>query len=237
MRHRILKETPSALLAAVAMLVLSSSAWADGDAAPIEKPAATEKVTDKGADDSAGDDAGLGAARFMPLGKPNRMVKIPQFKDGILECVMRAAEMTRIDDDKIDIKTMDIDFMEDGEPAMNIALQDATYSLEDKLISSENRAVIKRADFTLVGDSLDFDTASRQGRMTGKVRMVIHDSKGFMEEGDEESQKEAAAQAAATAEARADSPWVGGVAGGIADAMLASEQEGGNGSREGGGDE
>jgi len=121
-------------------------------------------------------ESGLQTARYMPLGKPNLRVKIPQFKDGVLECLMQAGEMTRVSDDDINIKQMDIEFVGEDDSEMKIELEEATYSLKDKLISSRNRAIVRRSDFTLIGDSLDFDTENRHGRMTGKVRMVIHNS-------------------------------------------------------------
>ena len=150
----------------------------------VDKGVTTDKVV-KGKPD---ENSGLQVTRFMPLGKPNLRVKIPQFKDGILECVMRAGEMTRVSEDDVKIKLMDIEFVGDGDSEMKIELKDATYSLSDKLISSKNRAIVRRSDFTLIGDSLDFDTENRHGRMTGKVRMVIHDSGSLMkgEEAEEE---------------------------------------------------
>ena len=46
---------------------------------------------------------GLKASRFMPLNKPNLRVKIPQFKNGELDCVIKADEMTRVDDENVKI--------------------------------------------------------------------------------------------------------------------------------------
>ncbi|MFP6873501.1 MAG: hypothetical protein VCA55_08315 [Verrucomicrobiales bacterium] len=146
-------------------------------------PAVDKGATaDKGAQNDLKQDetSGLQITRFMPLGKPNLRVKIPQFKDGILECVMRAEEMTRVSEDDVNIKLMEIEFVGEGDSEMKIELKDATYNLSDKLISSKNRAIVRRSDFTLIGDSLDFDTEKRHGRMTGKVRMVIHDSRSLM---------------------------------------------------------
>ena len=152
-----------------------------------EKPATTGSIdsTPKGekAGKGSGDEnSGLQVTRYMPLGKPNLRVKIPQFKDGILECLMRAGEMTRVSEDDVNIKLMDIEFVGEGDSEMKIELKDATYNLSDKLISSKSRAIVRRSDFTLIGDSLDFDTENRHGRMTGKVRMVIHDSGSLMNE-------------------------------------------------------
>ena len=37
----------------------------------------------------------------MPLNKPNLRVKIPQFKNGEIDCVIKADEMTRVDDENV----------------------------------------------------------------------------------------------------------------------------------------
>lgn len=158
-----------------------------------EKPATTGSIDstpegEKAGKGSGDENSGLQVTRYMPLGKPNLRVKIPQFKDGILECLMRAGEMTRVSEDDINIKQMDIEFVGEGDSEMKIELQEATYNLTDKLIRSKNRAIVRRSDFTLIGDSLDFDTENRHGRMTGRVRMVIHDSASLMKGKEPEEQ-------------------------------------------------
>ena len=50
--------------------------------------------------------SGLKAAQFMPINKPNIRIKIPQFKDGKLDCVIRAEKMTRVSDNDVNIKGM-----------------------------------------------------------------------------------------------------------------------------------
>ena len=145
-----------------------------GSSLPAKNAKGIETV--KPANNEVKQESGLQATRYMPLGKPNLRVKIPQFKDGVLECLMQAGEMTRVSDDDINIKKMDIEFVGENDSEMKIERKEATYSLKDKLISSKNRAIVRRSDFTLIGASLDFDTENRHGRMTGKVRMVIHNS-------------------------------------------------------------
>ena len=49
---------------------------------------------------------GLKASRFMPLNKPNLRVKIPQFKNGKIDCVIKADEMTRVDDENVKIENV-----------------------------------------------------------------------------------------------------------------------------------
>ena len=57
-------------------------------------------------DDESFDDQGLKASKFMPLNKPNLRVKIPQFKNGKLDCLIKADEMIRIDEENVRIQNM-----------------------------------------------------------------------------------------------------------------------------------
>ena len=58
----------------------------------------------------------------MPLNKPNLRVKIPQFKNGEIDCVIKADEMTRVDDENVKIENMEIDFFESGDKEMQLSL-------------------------------------------------------------------------------------------------------------------
>ena len=114
----------------------------------------------------------------MPLNKPNLRVKIPQFKNGELDCVIKADEMTRVDDENVKIENMEIDFFESGDKEMQVLFQSAKYNfLKNKINSNNKTQVIRPNYFTLTGDSLEFDVEQKQGRMVGKVRMVLKNSK------------------------------------------------------------
>jgi len=52
-------------------------------------------------------------------------------------------------------------------------MQTSVFDLKTKILSSQERATVKRADFNIVGDAIQFDTNTRTGRMVGNVKMVI----------------------------------------------------------------
>ena len=113
----------------------------------------------------------------MPLNKPNLRVKIPQFKNGEIDCVIKADEMTRVDNENVKIENMEIDFFESGDKEMQVLFQSAKYNfLKNKINSNNKTQVIRPNYFTLTGDSLEFDVEQKQGRMVGKVRMVLKNS-------------------------------------------------------------
>ena len=130
--------------------------------------------------DESFDDQGLKASKFMPLNKPNLRVKIPQFKNGKLDCLIKADEMIRIDEENVRIQNMNIDFFESGHKEMQVTFKKAKYNfLDNKINSNDETLVIRPNYFTLTGESLEFDVEKKQGRMVGKVKMVLSNSKGL----------------------------------------------------------
>ena len=131
-------------------------------------------------DDESFDDQGLKASKFMPLNKPNLRVKIPQFKNGKLDCLIKADEMIRIDEENVRIQNMNIDFFESGNKEMQVTFKKAKYNFIDNKINSNDETLVIRPNyFTLTGESLEFDIDKKQGRMVGKVKMVLSNSKGL----------------------------------------------------------
>ena len=131
-------------------------------------------------DDESFDDQGLKASKFMPLNKPNLRVKIPQFKNGKLGCLIKADEMIRIDEENVRIQNMNIDFFESGNKEMQVTFKKAKYNFIDNKINSNDETLVIRPNyFTLTGESLEFDVDKKQGRMVGKVKMVLSNSKGL----------------------------------------------------------
>ena len=51
--------------------------------------------------------------------------------------------------------------------------------MDNKINSNDETLVIRPNYFTLTGESLEFDVEKKQGRMVGKVKMVLSNSKGL----------------------------------------------------------
>jgi hypothetical protein len=147
----------------------------------------TNGIADDFNEDYKQPNRGLKAAQFMPINRPNIRIKIPQFKDGKLDCVIRAEKMTRITEDDIDLKGMNIDFYDDSNKEMRVYFKSATYSLMRNKVKSKEVTKVSRPNFfTLTGESIEFDVDKRQGRMIGKVRMVLHGSDKLVRSSDRE---------------------------------------------------
>lgn len=121
---------------------------------------------------------GLGSfGKVLPLGQKNLDVKIPSFKDGRPDSFVRAGSMTRLDDNRMDMENTDIlIYGPTREADMRVQLPAAIYDMSTQVMTSDERSRISRADFELEGDTLVFDTRSRQGKMTGHIHMIIYDA-------------------------------------------------------------
>ena len=133
------------------------------------------------AGESAVDDPtaqGLGAfGKLLPQGQKNLDVKIPSFKDGMPSSTLRAASMTRLDDENMAMEKMDIRlYGPTRERDVRVQLITALYHMPSQILASETRSRVSREDFDLQGDSMVFDTQTQQGKMVGNVRMIIHDA-------------------------------------------------------------
>lgn len=120
--------------------------------------------------------------KMLPIGEKHLILEIPSFKDGAPSSTVKAASMTRMDDENMLLERMDIRLF--GPPAqsdrdMRVQLRTAIYHMPTHVLASDERSRISRMDFDLQGDSLVFDTATGQGKMVGNVKMVIFDASSF----------------------------------------------------------
>lgn len=165
-------------------LILTAHAQVEGDAVK-EKSGKEAKASDK-KEKAKAEDApvmadGLGTfGQLLPLGRKNLDVQIPSFRDGVPSSVVKANSMTRVSDTIMSMERMDIWLYGDNrDEDMRVQLPLADYNMESKVLSSDERSRISRNDFQLEGDHLIFDTVTQQGKLTGRVQMVIFNASGL----------------------------------------------------------
>ncbi len=129
---------------------------------------------------------GLGSfGKVLPMGQKNRDVRIPSFRDGNPSSFIKAATMTRLEGEKMEMERLDIRMYGETEAKdLRLMLPTATYEMETEVLSSEDRSRISRMDFDLQGDTLIFDTRTQQGKMTGHIHMIIHDANSLRQQPD-----------------------------------------------------
>jgi lipopolysaccharide assembly outer membrane protein LptD (OstA) len=54
-------------------------------------------------------------------------------------------------------------------------MKTSVLDLKTRILSSQQRTTIQRSDFNIAGDSVQFDTNSKIGRLSGNIKMVITD--------------------------------------------------------------
>lgn len=133
------------------------------------------------AQQSAPADSGISAfLQMVPPGSVNKGAVIPSFDStGHRTSLITADMLRRVDDERIYAENLVVQmFNANPKNDMRIDLKTAFYQMAGSggLLRSTERSHVSSPTFDIEGDSLIFDTAKNQGRMTGNIHMVIFDS-------------------------------------------------------------
>jgi Lipopolysaccharide-assembly, LptC-related len=111
----------------------------------------------------------------LPVGHEAKGLVLPDFDlQGRLRGKFEAVSAKRLDEEHIGFHTLKITtFTPENQPDLTIELSESVLNLKTRILSSNERSTIKRADFNITGDSVEFDTNSRTGNLLGNVKMVI----------------------------------------------------------------
>lgn len=161
-------------LAATCAFALSAVAEKPGD-----KPKAEEKAKKKKGDEKDKDKPGKEPKKMsfpIPEGHDSKGLRIP-YMDGegkkTMYFVIGVAR--RIDPEHVEMADLEIEtFDEEGNSEMAIELPTSTLNLTTRVITTEKQVRIKRDDFELTGETMEFNTETKEGKLGGKVRMLIY---------------------------------------------------------------
>jgi alkyl hydroperoxide reductase subunit AhpF len=117
----------------------------------------------------------------LPVGHEAKGLVLPDFDiDGHLRAKFEAGKARRIDEEHMGFHGLKIiTYTPEDTPDLMIEMNDAVLDLKTRILASKERTTIKRADFDITGDSVEFDTNTRTGRLIGNVKMVITDQSHF----------------------------------------------------------
>jgi hypothetical protein len=117
----------------------------------------------------------------LPIGHEAKGLVLPDFDgDGHLRGKFEAGTAHRIDQEHIGFEQLKITtYTPEDQPDLKIGMSTSVLDLTTRILSSKTRTTIERADFNIAGDSVEFDTNSRTGRLIGNVKMVITDKSRF----------------------------------------------------------
>ena len=113
----------------------------------------------------------------LPVGQESKGIKIPQFNlTGQVLSQLLAGKVVRVDDEFLKIQELKLDFFDDGgKNEFRIDMPVSLFSTRTRIITSDEPVFIHHRDFDLTGAKLEFNTATRKGRLIGPVTMKIRD--------------------------------------------------------------
>ena len=111
----------------------------------------------------------------LPIGHEAKGLVLPDFDgDGRLRGKFEAGTANRIDQEHVGFQHLKITtYTPQSQPDLQIDMSTSVLDLKTRILSSKERTTIQRSDFNIVGDSVQFDTNSKTGRLIGNVKMVI----------------------------------------------------------------
>jgi hypothetical protein len=113
----------------------------------------------------------------LPIGHEAKGLVLPDFDgDGHLRGKFEAGTAHRVDQEHIGFEQLKITtYTPEDQQDLRIDMSTSVLDLKTRILSSKARTTIQRTDFNIAGDSVEFDTNSRTGRLIGNVKMVITD--------------------------------------------------------------
>jgi len=111
----------------------------------------------------------------LPVGHEAKGLVLPDFDlEGHLRGRFEAASAKRLDEYHIGFHSLKITtYTPENQTDLTIELSESVLNLNTRILSSNERTMIKRADFNIAGDSVEFDTNMHTGKLVGNVKMVI----------------------------------------------------------------
>ena len=122
----------------------------------------------------------------LPIGHEAKGLVLPDFDgEGHLRGRFEAGMARRIDEGHVGFEHLKITtYTPENQPDLQIDMHTSVLDLKTRILSSQERSTIHRADFNIVGDSVQFDPDTRTGRLIGNVKMVITDRSHLEEKPD-----------------------------------------------------
>jgi hypothetical protein len=168
-----------------AIFASAASALADQDKAKNKPGKKRKNLASPTASSSPGEQSLTNIP--LPIGHEAKGLVLPDFDlEGHLRGKFVASTARRVDEGHIRFQDLKITtFTPENQTDLQIDMRTSIFDLNTKVLSSQERATVKRADFDIVGDSIQFDTNTRTGRMIGNVKMVITSQSHLIEKASE----------------------------------------------------
>lgn len=135
-----------------------------------------KKKSDKSKNASGADKEPEKLSFPVPVGHDAKGLTLPSYgPDGKKKMNFTIGVARRVDEQNVDMNSLQVDtFEEDGGPSLNMSLPVSSFNLATRVLTTHQEVVITRSDFTLTGKTMEFDTRTGQGRLSGGVKMVVY---------------------------------------------------------------
>ncbi|MEY2562937.1 MAG: hypothetical protein QOH88_1130 [Verrucomicrobiota bacterium] len=112
----------------------------------------------------------------IPAGHDARGLVLPDFDAlGNLRGKLEAGITRRLDDERVEFQQVKFTtFTVEKQTEMEIVMNSSIFNLKTQVLNSLERTTVKRADFEIAGDKMQFEMLTRKGTLTGNVKMVVH---------------------------------------------------------------
>ncbi|MFZ9920094.1 MAG: LPS export ABC transporter periplasmic protein LptC [Terrimicrobiaceae bacterium] len=110
----------------------------------------------------------------VPVGIPVNGIKVPHYNsDGELELVLEAETAQKIDEQNVSFTNLKLEAHDDEDRKIFVDLPQAVLNLDTRILTGDQTVHIRREDFTISGDRIEFNTKTRFGTLKGNISMVI----------------------------------------------------------------
>ena len=112
----------------------------------------------------------------IPAGHDARGLVLPEFDLlGNLRGKLEAGVTRRLDDERVEFQGVKFTtFTVDKQTEMEIVMRTSIFNLKTQVLNSLERTTVKRTDFEVAGDTMQFEMLTRKSTLTGNVKMVVH---------------------------------------------------------------
>lgn len=122
----------------------------------------------------------------LPIGREAKGLVLPDFNaEGKLVGRFEAGIARRLDEQRVAFQDLKITtFTPENQVDLQVEMHTSIFNLNTKVLTSEERSTVRRADFNIIGDSAQFDTNAHTGKMVGNVKMVINGQSNLLKRSD-----------------------------------------------------
>lgn len=110
----------------------------------------------------------------VPVGMPVKGIKIPhRNENGDLVMVLEAETAKKLDDTRVEMEKLRIEAFDDEGKKIFVEMPHSVFDLQTRVLTGDKSALIRRDDFEITGDAVEFSTKTRNGTVRGNVKMTI----------------------------------------------------------------